>query len=547
MSSFSDNFQLQSSAIGSIPLVCDLAAMFAKATGNFVRQIDPEGCLIPVTRLNNSDKLNLLSLVIKRNRPWFWQRPKYLPSDFTLSDVLAGDTPINPDVEESDFLRYEGTFRDTVSGKLEAGAGQVNLSLEGRGSSKLQSSFGNLKKQEADVQKLLQDCRDRVLNLEHRLLRQTRGRRRDVVAVLKERIVSTQPCSISQQVKELSSCGAMLGLLGPGPVQVSVQENGSVRMDSNISMEIPAGTVLAYSLIELEVKLSGQFELCLQPDTLGGFEVDGKTGSRPQNLPAVLSEMDTVDGMGSEEADPGRAPIIILQKDLQGLKVHFQQLADLPALTRSKLFLLLKEVLQDREVLTVLEGTLNEWLSGETPSMGQLEELSPAQRGVVRQLLDLLQLSGLKGAGQDQTDRAAISPLLTATHLLISAVEEMSDAALSLLVACCSPPVLKSLRDLVNGLMVNGESALADEGVCQRAEQLFSSSNVTLRKEMGRLQAETGCRPGLRPLVMCIAVHGLAALAVGGYSPQRAQGHAHLSESSHLHLQEEVSASVRSV
>ncbi|XP_036371947.1 gasdermin-E [Megalops cyprinoides] len=487
--------------------------MFAKATGNFVRQIDPEGCLIPVTRLNNSDKLNLLSLVIKRNRLWFWQRPKYLPSDFTLSDVLDGDTPINPGVEESDFLRYEGTFRDTVSGKLEAGAGQVNLSLEGRGSSKLQSSFGNLKKQEADVQKLLQDCRDRVLNLDHRLLRQTRGRQRDVVAVLKERIVSTQPCSISQQVKELSTCGAMLGLLGPGPVQVSVQENGSVGMDSNISMEIPAGTVLAYSLIELEVKLSGQFELCLQPDTPGGFEVDGRTGSRPQNPLAVVSEMDMVDGMGS---DPGREPIIILQKDLQGLKVHFQQLADLPVPTRSKLFLLLKEVLLDREVLTMLEGTLNEWLSGETPSVGQLEELSPAQRGMVRELLDLLQLSGLKGAGQDQTDSPAISPLLTAMHLLISAVEEMSDAVLSLLAACYSPPVLRSLRDLVNGLMVNGESALADEGVCQRAEQLLSSSNVTLRKEMGRLRAETGRRPGLRPLIMCVVVHGLAALAVGG-------------------------------
>ncbi|KAG9332021.1 hypothetical protein JZ751_016248 [Albula glossodonta] len=54
-------------------------AMFARATSNLVHQIDPDGSLIPVTRLNNSHKLVPLALVLKRRRRWFWQTPKYRP------------------------------------------------------------------------------------------------------------------------------------------------------------------------------------------------------------------------------------------------------------------------------------------------------------------------------------------------------------------------------------------------------------------------------------------------------------------------------------
>lgn len=64
-------------------------------------------------------------------------------------------------MSESDFLTYNGTFGDKLSGKVDTEAGSVNVSLEGRGSSKLQSSFGRLKKQELDVIKLLKDSKDR--------------------------------------------------------------------------------------------------------------------------------------------------------------------------------------------------------------------------------------------------------------------------------------------------------------------------------------------------------------------------------------------------
>ena len=64
-------------------------------------------------------------------------------------------------MSESDFLSYEGRFGDNLSGKLDAKAGSISVNVEGRCSSKLQLSFGKLKKQDVDVQKLLLASNDR--------------------------------------------------------------------------------------------------------------------------------------------------------------------------------------------------------------------------------------------------------------------------------------------------------------------------------------------------------------------------------------------------
>lgn len=69
--------------------------MFATATKNFVEEVDRGGLLIPVSSLN--DTIDILTVVVvKRRRFWFWQRSKYFPTDFHLSDLLEGDAPITP-------------------------------------------------------------------------------------------------------------------------------------------------------------------------------------------------------------------------------------------------------------------------------------------------------------------------------------------------------------------------------------------------------------------------------------------------------------------
>nr|KAF6469499.1 gasdermin E [Molossus molossus] len=139
--------------------------MFAKATRNFLREVDDGGNLIAVSNLNDSDKLQLLSLVTKKNRFWCWQRPKYQCLSVTLGDVLTEGQFLSPVVVESDFVKYEGKFENHVSGTIETALGKVKLNVGGKGLVQSQSSFGSLRKQEVDLQQLLGHAVDRTINL----------------------------------------------------------------------------------------------------------------------------------------------------------------------------------------------------------------------------------------------------------------------------------------------------------------------------------------------------------------------------------------------
>lgn len=192
--------------------------MFATATNNFVQEVDHGGLLIPVSSLN--DTIALLTVVVKRRRFWMWQKPRYTPTDFNFNDILTGDTPIKPVVTETDFIKYNGTFGDNIQGNIEAKFSSSNVSLEGKDSSKLQSSFGSLKKEEVDVQNLLQVSKDRILDMSHGLVQQTKEKSRWVFGIVKERILTTQLCSVIEEVQQGGQCGAALSLCGPKILKV---------------------------------------------------------------------------------------------------------------------------------------------------------------------------------------------------------------------------------------------------------------------------------------------------------------------------------------
>ncbi|XP_071252071.1 gasdermin-E-like [Salvelinus alpinus] len=480
--------------------------MFSTATRNFVEEIgDDDGSLIPVSSLIDSDKLVPLSLVVKRKRFWIWQKPKYLPTDFTLSDVLTGDTPLTPVVVKTDFLKYQGTFGDNKSGNLESNLVAVNLKVEGKDTSKLQSSFGSLKKEEVDVQKLLRDSKDKLLDMSHCLIQQSREKTREVFAVVKERIVTTQPCSVIEEVQQGGQIGELLTFCGPKSTQVSVKENTSLHKDSNVFLEIPAHTVIAYAIIELQIKLNGHNELCLMSDTLGGFEVDGPV---KKSLVGVS---------GAHDDTPKKS---CFQRELEKLSGHFQQLSVLPAATRSSLLQLLKTTMEDREAVSVLESVLDQMCTGKTADLGEVKEVSQMQ--TVQAILDLLEHSDSSPTPSLLSDSSQTPSLLSATHPIISAMDGMTDEGLSVLGSCCSPPVLQALQILVQHVAAGsgetlslrdaGLAVLTEEEVFGRTESLFGHSKVTLKREEDTLRTEMKDQPGYLPLVMSITVKGLASL-----------------------------------
>ncbi|XP_026155403.1 gasdermin-E-like isoform X2 [Mastacembelus armatus] len=466
--------------------------MFSKATANFVCQVDPEGSLIHVSRVNDSHKLVPMALVVKRNRMWFWQRPKYQPTDFTLNDLLLGDKVLCPGMCETEFLTYEGTFGDKLTGKLDAQAGSVSVGLKGHGTSKLQSCFGKLKKEELDVKKLLRDSSNRLVDMQHVLVQQLK-KRAEVLVVVKERILTTSSCSVTQTKKEQCMVQGVLGLVAlvGNSVKVRLEDRNNIEMDSDVSLEIPSGTVIAYSILELEIKRNGHYDICLQPGTVGGFEADTPVTSWPSH-----DSLDVVDG---------------------SLEMELSALAELPQSTQCALFEKLQEIMRDRTALSYLQCVLEDLCSGDTLDMGKQEELSESQRKSVLAILN--QLSSDSHLENDQS----VSPAqLNATHLLVSAMEELPDETLTLLSESC-PDFLEAFDTLMHRLKDSKKPLsiqrlpvlLQNNQAFQLAEQLLSSSNVSLRRDTDRLWMETGDKVEVLPLLLCLSIRGLSLLCNG--------------------------------
>nr|XP_029501457.1 gasdermin-E-like isoform X1 [Oncorhynchus nerka] len=226
--------------------------------------------------------------------------------------------------------------------------------------------------------------------------------------------------------------------------------------------------------------------------------------------------------------------------ELEKLSGHFQLLSVLPADTRSSLLQLLKTTMEDREAVSVLESVLDQMCPGKTADLGEVKEVSQMQ--TVQAILNLLEHSDsspthsllsdssqtpslLSDSSQTPSllsDSSQTRSLLNATHLIVSAMDGMTDEGLSVLGSCCSPPVLQALQILVQHVAAGsgetlslrdaGLAVLTEEELYQRTESLFGHSKVTLKREEDTLRTEMKDQPGYLPLVMSITVKGLASL-----------------------------------
>nr|XP_019945987.1 PREDICTED: non-syndromic hearing impairment protein 5-like [Paralichthys olivaceus] len=438
--------------------------MFSKATANFVRQIDPDGSLIHVSRVNDSGKLVPMALVIKRNRIWFWQRPKYQPTNFTLSDLLLDDRELSPGVRETEFVTYDGKFGDKLFGNLDTKFGSLGVELEGRGTSELQSSFGKLKKQELDVKKLLCDSSNRLVDMGHVLVKQLK-KKSEVLAIVKERILTSDSCAVTQSKKEKFIFKAVLGLVGMLGSSVKVGVDG------------------------VEFKpLPGRLFICLQPGTIGGFEADSPVLSSPSNHPFI----DMVDGCTS--------PVSVLSAWKNGSQMDLSPLAELPELTRHALFKTLQETMTDRAALSFLQCVLEELCSGETLDTAEHEEQD----------------------NHSESGHSADAAHLNAAHLFVSAMEELPDETLRLLSESRADflwafdKLMCSVKESSGPLPIQCLPVLLqDNQAFQLAKQLLSSTNLTLMRNIDSLWTEGGDNAGVLPLLLCLSANGLSLLCNG--------------------------------
>ncbi|XP_044306724.1 gasdermin-E [Varanus komodoensis] len=499
--------------------------MFAKAAKNFVREVDCGGDLIPAPCLSNLDKLQFLGLVTKRKKTWCWQKPKYHLLSLSLNDVLAKDEPIKPVVVESDFVKYEGKFEDYVKGSIETSFGKVNLGASGRGIVESQSSFGNLKKQEIDLQKLMKDVEGRTINLQNVLLQQMLERKHEALCILTARIVTTQKCLISEHIQTDERIAGMVGI-HTKIIKVSVSEDGNVMKDSNVVLEIPAPTAIAYGVIELYIKRDGQFEFCLLHEQQGGFEREST--ERPSYhslifsdalLPHILDAVDNAKQLGPESPIPSFAPLSILSKDILHLKTQFQSFVKLSVGEREALYKILRELLLEEEMVAQLEDVLDTICSEGSPGLQGMEDLKPTEDRNIEEFLHLLGVS-VQSKQLMQKGPVPNKELLLAAHILLSAVAELSDYALVLLRACCELQVIPALCCLPNTTSMDGTltltdpllAPLADPGKFWIVQRLFALSNINLEMTESSIRVLTMKQPRFSPIILYIALYGLWVL-----------------------------------
>ncbi|KAI2652954.1 Gasdermin-E [Labeo rohita] len=338
--------------------------------------------------------------------------------------------------------------------------------------------------------------------------------------------------------------------------EIYMKGSGKLQYDSKTALRIPPRTVMAYSVIKMTVESDGYIDLS------SGLESDDIS----QNTFPNFSE---VDGQWPQMQEG--LPLTTLKKALADVHTRFCALADMSAESRSPFLLLLKENLTDRSVLSALVDRLEQLLSScEAPCFSP-NELSENQRKIVDAFTDLLMHKQLeKSEPSASTSLASYNgcPISTSNHsdspltselngsssrtdeqngchasvsrqngcstkasrqsmeltyvmqMLINALEELTDEGLQLLKPFCTSEGLQSLQNLVMHLTTSDMPLcentrlvfLQTESEFHRVEQLFKSCNVLLSKENDTLTSEITCKEEFLPVVLCIAIHGLASL-----------------------------------
>ncbi|NP_001075358.1 gasdermin-E isoform X1 [Equus caballus] len=493
--------------------------MFAKATRSFLREVDAEGDLIAVSNLNDSDKSQLLSLVTKKKRFWCWQRPKYQFLSVTLGDVLTEAQCLSPVVVESDFVKYEGKFENHVSGTIETALGKVKLNFGDKGLRESQSSFGTLRKQEVDLQQLIRDSVERTINLKNPVLQQMLESKNEVLCILTQKIVTTQKCVISEHIQTEEKCGGMVGIKTK-TVQVSVTKDENIIKDASVALEIPAPTTIAYSVIELYVKLDGQFEFCLLRGKHGGFEHQRRSDIVFPDAGALqdFPFWDVPDaGQGLPTPD---GPLSVLKQGTRLLEKNFFPFVELPEQHRTALNTVLQAVLSDEELLAVLEQVCDDLVHSLSPPLAMLGELKPPHR---QDLTAFLRLVGyrVQGGCPCLEDGVGSQKLFSTAYFLVSALAEMPDNAAALLGTCCKLQIIPALCHLLHAMSHDGVCDLEDPALAPLkdterfgvAQRLFASADINLERVQSSVKAVTPLKdPSVLPLILYISLKGLCAL-----------------------------------
>ncbi|XP_008591692.1 PREDICTED: non-syndromic hearing impairment protein 5 [Galeopterus variegatus] len=357
-----------------------------------------------------------------------------------------------------------------------------------------------------------------TINLKNPVLQQVLERRSDVLCILTQKIVTTQKCVISEHMQVEERCGGMLGVQTK-TVQVSATEDGNVTKDSNVVLEIPAATTIAYGVIELYVKLDGQFGSKVIGWVLVHTYPPQQLGTSVKALMTMSYKKQGLLSRVARYAQQSRDWLCSVFTVTLHLERNFHPFVELPEQQQTALSTILQAVLFDDELLVVLEQVCDDVVNGVSPPLVVVGELKPPQQ---QDLTAFLQLVGCSvwGRGPSVQDAVSDQKLFAAAYFLVSALAEMPDNAAALLGTCCKLQIIPTLCRLLHVLSDEGVADLEDPTLAPLKDTekfgivqcLFASADISLERVQSSVRAVILKDPNVFPLILYITLNGLYAL-----------------------------------
>jgi len=439
-----------------------LPEMFEAAVSKFVKSVGHES-LIGVPNLDEANQCRPFSVIVKKNRRWSWQSPKYEPTPFKLHQLLTVTDSLEEDVTVNTrkLTMYNKSYKFAVSGKIGAKL-KILLDAEMSGSDTVdvEAKFGDVNKVEVDQPKLMQHLRERSLDIKHEYIEQVRQNPNKVLCV----VVGCAEIAEEGAVCVSGDKQASESIDIPKPVAqvVDINESSSVDDKSEKKLTIPAETPLAYNVCELLVKANGQLELMIEEGCNGGFQ-DG----------------DATDGQTSlndPSADHMYAPLINMLTDKRNHLVEtVLAICEQPADVESLLLIMKKA--------SRLEVT-------DSPELVDLKNLQ--DQGAAMSFLLLASFKSQDDGSLSYPGES--SPVFNALRALLEALMELDDEATENLSKCKEEdagPLLYVLHSFLEGKLISLKDAeLANMQLeTEPARVLLTSLGITADNE-GKLTCD---------------------------------------------------------
>ncbi|KAF3701606.1 hypothetical protein EXN66_Car017294 [Channa argus] len=447
--------------------------MFAATTKAVVKGLGAQRDLISNRNMNTN--IEMLTLV-KVHKNLF--KTDYRICNRTLLDLLEepdvyadiyshirecskGHIEYTEEVLMKDFTNLKYIHAEGCAGANTKAAGDISAELSAGVNSVDATSSFTLNKKRVDIEKLTELCNDK--KIKKKLMDELHLQKKEKLTFVHEIIYNTNPITLVGINEQSASASAA--------VQTFFKTKVSGIKKDMTSFILPEKKIIAYSLTDIE------------------------TDDGVLRIPVRWQKRSLACVIGERKQDNSCEILKKVNKELEWKEYDLKGLVYIPESMRRDLLNKLRELLKDRDNLTLLDRTWDQDITGESDCPQS-----------VSSFMELLKTS---------TDLENVKPTV---HLLVSAMDTLPDDLPALLTSC-SPDTLRVLNQLVEKLKDDTQTKLPEslppplqkEGELSWVVELLCSSGDSLTELNDQWdQPELTLAELLK--VLCLVIRGLSLM-----------------------------------